>query len=917
MKNLAVITIVFLLLVSCKEYSKVISLEGSWQFALDSTDVGISQGWYNKDFNDKIALPGTTDEAGKGVPNLLTPSIGKPQVLHLTRKNRYVGPAWYSKEINIPSAWKDKQIRLFLERVIWSTTVWVDGIEIPEKGESLIAPHSFNLTEYLTPGKHLLAIRVDNRKKYDISVEDMAHAYTDHTQIMWNGILGEIKLLAEESVSIDNIQVYPDISGKQIRVKASVNNTSGPRQVLFKAKATLAKTNASLKEIEIKGVTVDSGEQVVEFVYPMGDSVLLWNEFNPNLYNLSVSMHAGEVVSAKNTTFGMREIKQQQSAFYINNTPAYLRGTLECCIFPLTGRPPMDKEGWRKVFVTAREWGLNHLRFHSWCPPAAAFDVADELGFYLQVELPVWSLTVGSDKQMNKFMYDEADRILKEYGNHPSFCLFSLGNELQPDFVFLNALLDYTKKKDSRHLYTNSSMTFEKGHGDWPEKNDDFLITQSTKKGWVRGQGTFDVESPSFDKDYSPSVEGMGVPLITHEMGQYAVYPNMNEIPKYTGVLDPLNFKGVKQELEKKNLLSKANDYMMASGKLAALLYKEEIERAMKTSGNSGFQLLDLHDFPGQGTALVGLLDAFWDNKGIIEASDFRKFCAPVVPLARFKKAVYTNNELFEASVDVANFGNSALNNQTISWSLKDAKGKLIGEGSVACNSLLVGKNRQVGNIRCDLSQLTKAEKVVFTLSIDNTTYQNDWNIWVYPTHLSTENTEIVVTRNFNEAVSSLAKGCKVLYNPAFNSVKGLEGKFLSVFWSPVHFQNQAGSMGLLCNPDHPAFANFPTDMHTNWQWWSLLKQSKTMVLDSIGTVVPLVEVVDNFVANRRLSNMFEAKLGEGKLIFCSMDLLSDWDKRPEARQLYYSLLEYMKSEDFNPSYNVTEAEISSLLIAK
>ena len=163
MKNLAVITIVFLLLVSCKEYSKVISLEGSWQFALDSTDVGISQGWYNKDFNDKIALPGTTDEAGKGVPNLLTPSIGKPQVLHLTRKNRYVGPAWYSKEVNIPSDWKDKQIRLFLERVIWSTTVWVDGIEIPEKGESLIAPHSFNLTEYLTPGKHLLAIRVDNK----------------------------------------------------------------------------------------------------------------------------------------------------------------------------------------------------------------------------------------------------------------------------------------------------------------------------------------------------------------------------------------------------------------------------------------------------------------------------------------------------------------------------------------------------------------------------------------------------------------------------------------------------------------------------------------------------------------------------------------------------------------------------------
>lgn len=292
----------------------------------------------------------------------------------------------------------------------------------------------------------------------------------------------------------------------------------------------------------------------------------------------------------------------------------FLRGTLECCIFPLTGYPPTTKEGWLKVFRSAKEWGLNHLRFHSWCPPKAAFEVADSLGFYLQVELPLWSLTVGENPEMNQFLYNEAKRILSEYGNHPSFCFLSLGNELQPDFEFLGGLLDSVKALDSRHLYTTTSFTFEKDMAIGLSRTMISLSLNGLKRLGARTR-SFDVEMPNFNKDYSASVDSMPVPVITHEIGQYAVYPDLKEIEKYTGVLEPLNFKGVKQELENKNLLEKADDYLSASGHLAAILYKEEIERAMKTPGISGFQLLDLHDFPGQGTALVGLLNAFGKAK--------------------------------------------------------------------------------------------------------------------------------------------------------------------------------------------------------------------------------------------------------------------------------------------------------------
>lgn len=124
------------------------------------------------------------------------------------------------------------------------------------------------------------------------------------------------------------------------------------------------------------------------------------------------------------------------------------------------------------------------------------------------------------------FLYEEADRIMQTYGNHPSFCFWSMGNELSGDFNALNALVKYIKEKDKRHLYTATSFTFQQGHGVKEEPYDDYLITQWTAKGWVRGQGVFNSETPTFNKNYSNSLEGISIPVVTHEIGQYAVYPN-------------------------------------------------------------------------------------------------------------------------------------------------------------------------------------------------------------------------------------------------------------------------------------------------------------------------------------------------------------------------------------------------------
>ncbi|MBC7627439.1 glycoside hydrolase family 2 TIM barrel-domain containing protein, partial [Ferruginibacter sp.] len=592
------------------------------------------------------------------------------------------------------------------------------------------------------------------------------------------------------------------------------------------------------------------------------------------------------------------------------------RGTLECSIFPKLGHAPMEKNGWRKVFQTAKTYGLNHLRFHSWCPPAAAFEVADELGFYLQIELPAWTYKIGQDKLADNFLQAEAKRIIQYYGNHPSFCFWSMGNEMQGNMQWLSDEVMALKAIDKRRLYTTTTFTFEEGFGKWPVPADDYFITQYTKKGWVRGQGIFDTEAPSFNKDYTSAMDSLPVPLITHEVGQYAVYPNMKEVSKYTGVLKPVNFIAVKNDLIKKNLLSLANDFTKASGKLAVLLYKEEIERALKTHDISGFQLLDLHDFPGQGTALVGILDAFWESKGLITPDKFREFCSSVVPLVRFQKATYTNDETFSASVEVANFSTAAIKQASVSWQIATNDKQIIAKGRWTPSTIEIGNGITLGNITASLNKISTAQKLTLTVSIENTNYTNSWNIWVYPRKLPQENSAVVFTADYTEAINALNEGKTVLLNPAKEKINGVEGKFVQVFWSPVHFPNQPGTMGLLVNPAHPAFAHFPTDEYTNWQWWDLCKNSTTLVLDSVGINPSAIVLrdIDNFFKNRNMASIIEAKVGKGKLLLCTMDIEHDLEKRPVAAQLKYSLLQYMGGNKFNPVTNLNENNLKKII---
>ena len=892
-----------------------LSLEGQWMVKLDSLNVGEVENWAAAVFQGTpISLPGTLDDAGIGTANTLKPELNNYVLSNLTRKHQYIGKAWYQKDVEIPRNWKDKKIRLTLERIIWESTVFVDGKEIG-KAESLIGSHEYDLTKVLTPGKHLLTIRVDNGNKYpfinvagtkypDPVNQDMAHGYTNHTQIKWNGILGDIVLEASPPNAPSNLQIYPDLASNALLITFEQENT-GDKEQYFEI---MDGNGQSIHNQPIQKTKEEGDKISYQIVRPK--ELEFWDEFNPNIFTARVISGVDTV----STTFGFKEVANDNGDITLNGQRIYLRGNLECAIFPLTGHPPMQKEGWAKLIQQAKAYGLNHLRFHSWCPPKAAFEAADEAGFYFQVELAHWSLRVGEDAKTTEFLRKEADKLLRDYGNHPSFILMALGNELQGDIGLLNEMTAELKKKDNRHLYATTAFSFQKPTGERPEPEDEYFIAQWTDKGWIRGQGIFNDKAPHFNADYSANSGHVEIPLISHEIGQYAVYPDMSEIQKYTGVLEPLNFMAIRNDLEKKGLLYLADDFTNASGKLAALLYKEEIERALKTPSFDGFQLLQLQDFPGQGTALVGLLNAFWESKGAISAEEFRKFNSEVVPLIRFEKAVYETGENFTASIEVANFFKE-MPAQKINWNITETSGNSIKNGSIENVSLHVGNNPELGTIDFPIKSDT-AEKFTITVSLDGTEYQNNWSVWVYPKNVSINSSEVLVTSSMEKAAVALKQGRKVLLNIERKFLKGIEGRFVPVFWSPVHFPNQPSTMGLLMDEKHPALAKFPTGTHTDWQWWDLCIRSKSVSIDSLN-VEPIVRVIDNFVTNRSLSTVFEAKVGEGKLVFSSMDLISDLKNRPVARQLRHSLLEYMKGDVFNPSKTVNIEDLKKMIIGQ
>ena len=897
-------------LVSLGLQAQSISLAGEWNVELGKSGSAFAKSKRASQGEVKRAiLPGTIDTNHLGFAPKDT-----METTHLTRLYAYKGAARYSRTINIPKDWKKKPVELFLERTR-PTWVYVDG-ELVDSCNFISTPQRYLLPKKVKPGKHFLEIVVDNGRGVPDQVYGSSHAYTEDTQTNWNGIIGRIEL----------------------QLASSIEMQAGAIPSRSVASSTALQMPDFAKDFHIKG-----------------------------------------------------------AHFYANGHRIFLRGKHDAAVWPLTGHVEMGVEGWMKYLGTCKEYGINHVRFHSWCPPEAAFVAADSLGIYLQPELPFWGSFDKKDERLMAFLHQEGENILREYGHHPSFRMMALGNELWGDIDKMKEFVDDFRKIAPDKYYTFGS-NYYLGYQGIKEGMDYFTTCRIGGEGWgkynTHTRGSFSFADaydggminhfhPNSTMNFDEACDKAGIPIISHETGQFQTYPDYREIKKYTGVLHPYNFEVFRRRLAAAGMLSQADDFHKASGLWSVKLYKADIEMDLRTRNMAGFQLLDIQDYPGQGSAFVGILDAFMESKGITTPEEWRQWCSPVVPLLVTDRFCYEENDTMKAKIQIANYGGESLKGKKVEWKLDYAKderypnessvaetlthlnqpsplvqgeitihtdeegwidvGEIVHKMKVKANGIDDGDGKcldvYVGSRKLTLSLY------IYEGELDATRYSNTYDLWVYttPKNIDYLKKQVVIAKDLtSDVVKKLEKGAKVLWLPTTSShfvaaddtlsqsdnatPYTVGGLFQTDYWNYRMFKTicennkkkvSPGTLGILTNPEHPIFKGFPTEMHTNWQWFPIIKESHPLVLDNFAKDYrPVVQVIDNIERNHKLGLVMEWKVGAGKLLICMSDL-EKAAKYPEGRAFYESVLGYMQSDEFNPAAEITMDELKKKLAEK
>ncbi len=924
-----ILSIFTLLTIGLAAHSQTISLSGEWDFSMGE----------KQDYREKITLPGSMLTNGKGndvsvntkwIGSLydssyyFNPAMERYRVegqmkfpFFLTPKKHYVGTAWYRRTVGIPRKWSGRSVILHLERPHIETTVYVNG-HAAGRDSSLSVPHEFDITPYVKFGHdNEIAISIYNGIE-NVCVGQDSHSVTDQTQGCWNGIAGDIYLASRPQRHISNVQIFPDIHAKNIRVRLA---TTG------KGKTATVDFLVDGRPVKREKVSGDGAEVII----PMGDDVRLWDEFNPNLYTLQAVMN-GDTVS---TTFGMREISIRGRQFYMNDRPIWMRGTVGNCCFPLTGYPPTDEESWLKIFRKCKEYGLNMMRFHSYCPPEAAFTAADKVGFYLQPEGPSWpnhGVRLGRGMAIDRYLMEETQRMVHEYGNHPSFCMLAAGNE--PAGNWVRWTNDFVRKwqetGDRRRVYCGASVG---GGWAWDSESEYHV------KGGARGLD-WDHHAPQSSDDYFDQIlrprnfkpknenDVNNTPILAHEQGQWCAFPDFREIDRYTGAYRAGNFEIFRDLLRDGGMASQADKFLMASGRLQTLAYKYEIERNLRTRDYAGFQLLGLNDYSGQGTALVGVLNVFWREKGYCSAADWSRFCSPIVPLARFPKFVFTDADTLNVPVELYNAYSEELHGARVKVEISrensDASPLPVPNYTTipAGTTVPLGKNFPLTDVTLPLQGISEPVKLTMSVTVtsDNApTATNNWDFWVYPSDTTMPADKgIHITDTLDEkAIKVLKSGGRVLITAAGRVRMGSDVKqtYLPVFWNTSWFKMRPPhTTGAVIDNTHPLFRRFPTDDWANLNWWELLNKAQVMNLRELpADYQSPIQPIDTWHVSRKLGMLIEANVLGGRLLMTTMDISNNLGNRPVARQMRRAIIGYMTSDDFRPSLTLGSEIITDL----
>ena len=952
-----------------------ILLNGKWHVVLEDGTTG------------QMDLPGTLDENGIGHRDVganqwhpdavLGNAAGEidkdaPIATRFTRRHTYEGEARISRKITVPDYGTD---RLFvLAERARALRLLVDGeaCAVFRQG-TLSTPYIFELTG-AAPGEHEFTFLSDNSypgmPKAAICYSSAA---TDETQTNWNGILGECSMYTRPQNFIDSLRVYPRAVKKEEKNKAGgyvldvcVELAPGAKKVYKDAKIILQSEALAAGELEdtqtLTEIISYSGEGLAEAGtdkeenpktmeiwfrdLPLRENVKLWDEDEGNLYEMAVTLDNGMSAEDKGgstaecrTRFGIRSFGDNGSGrLALNGRAIFLRGEANCAEYPETGHPPMTIPEWKEMLLKYRSYGINFVRFHSHCEPEAAFAAADELGMLLQPELSHWDPkdAFGTEESYRYYRAELVD-LLKTYANHPSFVMLTLGNELQAQDEGrerMRELVRTAKRMDPTRLYANGSNAFYGEEGCDPES--DFYTSQSCKDVVIRGtfsgmRGYLNENYPSADRTYDEAMAEIRKeyqkPVFSFEVGQFEVLPDFEELESFHGISDPVNLKLIKKRVEERGLLPTWEKYVEATGELSRLAYREEIEAAMRTRELSGISLLGLQDFPGQGTALVGMMNSHLEPKpyDFARPERFREFFQECRILVKLPHYTYEAGERLIAEVEAANFGKRNIEG-VFCWTLAGkksvsengncepaeikSKNTVIATGEdTEITICRPGSYTEVGSLDIPLDFVEKNTALTLKVRIGDSI--SAYPIWVYrkTTPVCPEN--VYETRAFDVKTREiLQNGGRVYLSPDADKESlpnSIKTQFTTDFWSVGTFADQEGGMGQLIDTEHPIFKEFPTDFHTDWQWWIMATKRAVILPHPMKTIIT---EMDSYAFLRPMAQMIEFRCLKGKVLLSTMELHKS-QQYPEVRALQASIYTYLSGENFEPAEEITEEELS------
>ncbi len=864
-----------------------------------------------------IILPGTLDENRIGYPDMTAakwhPDAAVNAALQaegviatrLTRCCTYEGPATITRRLRtaIPP---DRRVFLEAERARF-LSLSVNGKPVPPfLPPTISTPYIFEVTGFLT-GDDLFSLISDNSYPgwpHDAIV--FSSAATDETQTNWNGLLGFLHLRVENPVFLHAVRVYPH--GQKLDICAVLSAAVPWHGVLR------AESEALAEPARAEG-SVEPGLHEIWFRnLPLVPDVRRWDEGEGNLYTLSVS---SEGLETKTVSFGVRDFGNQSGRLALNGRGFFLRGETNCALFPETGHPPMEVEAWTDILKTYRAYGVNCVRFHSHVPPEAAFEAADRLGMLMQPELSHWNPRDAFEQEESFAYYrDELTRVILQLANHPSFVMLTLGNELCTGELGrrrMDALLALARSLDPTRLYANASNAHYGALG--CDLNSDFYTSERYFEEKIRAtcanmQGPLNHIYANAKLNYSSVIkkihETYPRPVFSFEVGQYEVLPDFAEIDEFQGITRADNLALIRAKVREANLEAEWPLRVEASGELSRLCYRAEIEAALLSEGMSGISLLSLQDFTGQGTALVGMMNSHLKPKPYPFAAperfeSFFRACLPLVMLNRF---TYESGERLSARVRMANYGKQDLTG-CLRWTLGSLTGDLPA-ATAPCGGLA-----DLGVLEITLGD---QEIGALSLRVSFAGWENAYPVWVYPPAGPVCPEGVLEARHFNDSVKAVLAAGGVVYLSPDSCPESLphsiQAQFSTDFWSVGTFPGQEGGMGQLIDAAHPIFRRFPTESHTDWQWWPMANQRAFILPEPLRAIVT---EMDSYATMRPMAQMLEARFGNGRVLLSSLGL-HQLQQYPEARALQAAIYHYLSSADFAPDQFITEETLRFLV---